>query len=320
MARLLLYGLIAVGIAYGAWAVFGGPDKVPELRSDATSGEDADPPASAGNPGAADPAVGPADIEEEVRRRLAGAESACDRGRGAASAADAIALSDEARRLVSRAYLRLELANRESDLAGKLAALNEQVLSAPVEVPGKSFLYTFGATDRLWTLCRESFPKEHGVRLEPGFLLWLNGISDARRIREGQILRVPTEELTLLVSKTRLKLWVLLGGVVLREFRVGLGAQDKTPEGEFEIDTKIEKPDWYHDGRRIAYGHPDNPLGTRWMGFKRTRKAAGYGIHGTDEPESIGKAVSQGCVRMLDAEVEELFTWVPRGTKVSVVR
>ena len=94
----------------------------------------------------------------------------------------------------------------------------------------------------------------------------------------------------------------------------------KTPEGKFVVGDRLKNPDWYRNGRKIPFGHPDNRLGTRWLGFKRTARASGYGIHGTDDPSSIGKEVSEGCVRLENADVEELFEWVGVGTEVEIVR
>ena len=88
--------------------------------------------------------------------------------------------------------------------------------------------------------------------------------------------------------------------------------------GELIVEVKQENPDWYSQGRRVPFGDPENVLGTRWMGFEDSPGAMGYGIHGTDAPESIGKDESMGCVRMRNHEVEELFEVVPRGTVVSI--
>jgi len=255
--------------------------------------------------------------EEAVPRLLTTAQENLDAAGKAKTRSAALALKDRARRLISEAMIR---SGGDVKLRERLDALNEEVLFSEEPLEGTSFLYTIQPGDRLWNLCYRTFPKEQNLKVEPGFLLWVNGLSDASRIREGQILKVPREELSLCVRKSSRKLWVLLGGVYVKEFDVGIGKNDKTPEGLFEIETKIEEPAWYFDGKKVPYGHPDNPLGTRWMGFKRTRKAAGYGIHGTDKPDTIGKAMSEGCVRMLNAEVEELFTWIPRGTKVKIER
>jgi len=60
---------------------------------------------------------------------------------------------------------------------------------------------------------------------------------------------------------------------------------------------------------------PHNPVGTRWMGLSK----AGYGIHGTNEPMSIGKAASHGCIRMAKADLEELYPLVSEGDTVELV-
>ena len=67
----------------------------------------------------------------------------------------------------------------------------------------------------------------------------------------------------------------------------------------------------------IPPGDPRNELGTRWIGFEPTNGS--YGIHGTIAPESIGKAVGNGCVRMLNEDVEELYDLVVAETPVEVI-
>ncbi len=125
--------------------------------------------------------------------------------------------------------------------------------------------------------------------------------------------------MSLLVRKHEHQLWVLLGDVPVRFFPVGLGMNGRTPEGTFEIEEMMPRPDyWPAGGKRVPYGQKGNPLGTRWMGFRDTPEAQGFGIHGTDDPQSIGKDESQGCVRLRNEEVEQLFTWVSVGTKVEI--
>lgn len=71
----------------------------------------------------------------------------------------------------------------------------------------------------------------------------------------------------------------------------------------------------------IPFGDKDNVLGTRWMSLQAanpTNAVRGYGLHGTWEPETIGRQASAGCVRLLNNEVEELFLLVPIGTRVVI--
>ena len=81
-----------------------------------------------------------------------------------------------------------------------------------------------------------------------------------------------------------------------------------------EVANRIPFPTWY-SRRGVVRPGAANPLGTRWIGLSK----AGYGIHGTNAPESIGRAASHGCVRMRNRDVEELFALIGVGTLVEVV-
>jgi hypothetical protein len=77
--------------------------------------------------------------------------------------------------------------------------------------------------------------------------------------------------------------------------------------------TRLENPTYYKPGTVIPAGK-DNPLGTRWVGLSKKS----FGIHGTNVPNSIGKAASHGCIRMRQHDLEELFTMVRIGDKVQL--
>jgi hypothetical protein len=176
--------------------------------------------------------------------------------------------------------------------------------------------YTIKAGDTLDRLLRG--PWKGGVHVAPGLILHLNSVASADRLRTGPI-QVPVETARILVRKGEFRLWFLLGEVPLRSFPVGLGLQGRTPEGRFTVEERMLRPDyWPPGGRRVPFGSPENPLGTRWLGFRDTPQAQGIGIHGTDEPTSIGKNLSQGCVRLLNADVEALFDWVKVGMEVEI--
>lgn len=100
-------------------------------------------------------------------------------------------------------------------------------------------------------------------------------------------------------------------------YHIGAGRIDApTPTGTFAILSKEEDPEWVDPKdleMRIASGE-DNPLGYRWMEFKDGH----YGIHGTNRPESIGGYVSNGCVRMREEDVEQLFDVVEIGIPVEI--
>jgi len=135
-------------------------------------------------------------------------------------------------------------------------------------------------------------------------------------IHPGQSLKLPAESFSVRVSKSKNTLTLLYGGEFFKEYRVGTGRENCTPEGEFTIVTKLVDPPWFYDGEVIPPFDDRNILGTRWMGFDDPYAA--YGIHGTTEPETVGTQSSDGCVRMRNEEVEELFTFLPRGSRVVI--
>lgn len=105
------------------------------------------------------------------------------------------------------------------------------------------------------------------------------------------------------------------GDTLLKEYQVAIGkSSTPTPVGEFSIIEKEVDPCWYPPGKGyIVPSGPDNPLGYRWLGV-----APLYGIHGTNAPWSIGSAVSNGCVRMQEEDVEDLYEQVACDTPVRI--
>lgn len=105
------------------------------------------------------------------------------------------------------------------------------------------------------------------------------------------------------------------GNSLVKVYRIAIGKPSTpTPLGNYHVFEKEVDPWWFppRTGEVVPSG-PANPLGYRWLGF-----APLYGIHGTNAPWAIGLAVSNGCVRMYEEDVEELFEVVPHGTPVRV--
>ncbi len=143
------------------------------------------------------------------------------------------------------------------------------------------------------------------------------------KLRAKMVLKVPTEPLMVVVDKTEFRLWLLLGDNHLLDYPVGLGRDERTPEGSFTIQWKTKNPEWTDPktGRVLRYGDSGHVIGSRWLGFAGPDGArTGFGIHGTVEPSSVGKNQSDGCVRMLTEDVESLFDLVPPGVLVIVGR
>ena len=117
-----------------------------------------------------------------------------------------------------------------------------------------------------------------------------------------------------LVSIPDRQLAVLEEGDVIARYPVAVGAADSpSPTGEFRIVNRVSNPTYYRPGTVIPTGK-DNPVGTRWLGLSQK----GYGIHGTNAPGSIGQAVSHGCIRLRNRDVERLFAMVRVGDVVEI--
>ena len=118
----------------------------------------------------------------------------------------------------------------------------------------------------------------------------------------------------IVVSIPDRKLAVMEAGRVLRVFPTAVGApKSPSPAGAFRIVVRIPDPTWYGKGRIVPPGK-SNPLGTRWLGLS----VQGYGIHGTNNPASIGHNASHGCIRMRNHDVEQLFEMVSVGDAVEL--
>jgi lipoprotein-anchoring transpeptidase ErfK/SrfK len=119
----------------------------------------------------------------------------------------------------------------------------------------------------------------------------------------------------LIVNIAARKIVLVEDGKVVKMYPVAVGKHSTpSPSGNFRIASHVVNPTYSHDGKVVGPG-PSNPVGTRWMGlgFK------GYGIHGTNHPESIGHAASHGCIRMRNQDVEELFELVRVGDEVELI-
>jgi lipoprotein-anchoring transpeptidase ErfK/SrfK len=118
----------------------------------------------------------------------------------------------------------------------------------------------------------------------------------------------------IVVSIPDRRLAVVEDGQVIRVFRTAVGRPSSpSPTGTYRIVQRIPDPTWYTKGRIVPPGKA-NPLGTRWLGLS----VRGYGIHGTNNPASIGRSASHGCIRMRNSDVEELFDMVSVGDSVEL--
>jgi lipoprotein-anchoring transpeptidase ErfK/SrfK len=130
---------------------------------------------------------------------------------------------------------------------------------------------------------------------------------------------------TIIVNTVERRLYLVLGGGKAMRYGIGVGRPGFEWRGEHRISQMRVWPDWRPpaamlqrrpDLPRHMAGGPENPLGARALYLGNSI----YRIHGSNEPESIGSAVSSGCIRMTNEDVEDLYARVKLGTKVVVLR
>ncbi len=185
--------------------------------------------------------------------------------------------------------------------------------------------YTIVSGDLLSTVARR-------YKLTYQFIEQINSV-DARRIRVGQKLKVIKGPFHAIVDKSDYRMDVYAKDtdgqpIYVISFAVGLGKDDSTPIGSFicRQGGKLENPSWTHPrtGKFYAADDPLNPIGEYWIALQgtddHTKGVRGYGIHGTIEPESIGKQASLGCVRMAAKDIEQVYRLLVDGQSTVMIQ
>ena len=159
--------------------------------------------------------------------------------------------------------------------------------------------------------------KKYGVNWRT--IQFLNGMS-TDRLSVGQQLKVPTATPGAVAVKSEFRMALLMDGLYVKEYGIGIGRDDLTPSGEFTVDSMLVRPRWYKPGGGIVeYGEEGHLLGERWIGFRDEPGATGLGIHGTNEEATIGTKCSNGCIRMRNEDVIEFYGFARVGMRVRVV-
>ncbi len=201
------------------------------------------------------------------------------------------------------------------DIERRLGDVNMKLVTTPRRMPEKQD-YVVRRGDSI-----ERIARQFGTTVE--LVQAGNGITNPNLIKAGDRLRVLQARFTVQASKSRHDLVVSMNGAFFKRYRTGTGLFGKTPIGTFVIRDKIAQPVWWRpDGKEIPYGDPENILGTHWLSLRATgdtEDVRGYGIHGTKDDSSIGKASSAGCLRMHNADIEQLFMVLPVGTEVTIL-
>jgi lipoprotein-anchoring transpeptidase ErfK/SrfK len=143
---------------------------------------------------------------------------------------------------------------------------------------------------------------------------------------QRQIVAYQTNEApgTVVIDTPHTYLYFVLGGGKAMRYGIGVGREGFTWAGVKQVARKAEWPDWYPPSEMIARqpylprmtaGGPGNPLGARAMYLGSSE----YRIHGTNNPATIGKRVSSGCIRLTNEDVTDLYNRVQLGAKVVVL-
>ena len=149
---------------------------------------------------------------------------------------------------------------------------------------------------------------------------------DPNKIRVGQRLKTIHGPFHVVIDKSDYRLDLFLHDsekrpVYIYSLPIGLGEDNSTPVGSWIVrpNSKVHNPSWRNPrtGEFFERGDPKNPLGKYWIGLQGTDETTkpldDYGIHGTIEPDSIGRQMSMGCVRLRDQDIEMLFHLLVEG-------
>jgi lipoprotein-anchoring transpeptidase ErfK/SrfK len=162
----------------------------------------------------------------------------------------------------------------------------------------------------------------------------INGLPDARKVRAGQWIKVIHGPFHAVVTKSAFRLDVYLGSpgepgsLYIRSFPIGLGKDNSTPTGSWVVQhgNKLHPATYYSPRGEgpIDANDPKNPLGGYWMGLEGVAGEAvdkhSYGIHGTIEPDSIGKQASMGCIRLRHDDIAFLYDLLVEGKSKVVIK
>jgi hypothetical protein len=233
--------------------------------------------------------------------------------------AEALPLLDRGRRDLSRALFLPELFDATTGkptadrvrLVQTIESANARVMTAPGGIPNVTKPYVVrGGDSPVGIVTRDRLPYGHNALLH-----WNHGNLDPTRLRSGETLLLPLEPVTVRVDLAHKLLGVYVGDWLAREFEVGIGAAaTPTPPGDYVVGDKQLNPDWHPPGGKpIKYGDPANELGDAWIAIGSPEKPTGYGIHGTNRPDTVGTACSHGCVRLANAQAVEVYWWVRTG-------
>ena len=264
---------------------------------------------------AAEQRLAPPPPANPTPEQIAAAKKACERGLDLKAKNDLVT----ARQVLSEVLAAGMLSDAQAqECRTALMQIAQQVVFSDKVFPHDPYAYRYAvkANDSLTSIVRKEtllIPAE-GIQL-------INGIKDAKRLQVGQWLKLIKGPFDAIVTKHNFTLDLYQHGMFVKSYRVGLGQNGSTPVGLWMVAPggRIPRAPWTPppsstEDRVIKWGQPGYPLGKEglWIslrGLDKTNEGIrGFGIHGTDQPDSVGKQASLGCVRLGDADIAELFS------------
>lgn len=202
---------------------------------------------------------------------------------------------------------------------GLLILSAQAVLSLPQPI-GRDRVHTVAEQETIFTISRK-------YGLAPDHVMWANDLDLDSTLSPGRELTIPLrrippfappESTAVVLNLPERMIYLFRGGQVAGFWGVAIGGpQYPTPDGNFRVIAKEKNPTWlppsWLEQPAIGPG-PDNPLGDRWIQITGDM----VGIHGTNNPDSIGGVASLGCIRLYPESVHTLYDQVGVGTPVYV--
>ncbi|MCC6422795.1 MAG: LysM peptidoglycan-binding domain-containing protein [Phycisphaerales bacterium] len=210
-----------------------------------------------------------------------------------------------------------------------IAQANQTIIFSPKRFPNDPFggTYVVKPGDNLAKIAQN-----YDMTWE--MLARINGLNDPRKLRAGATLKVIKGPFHAIVTKSAFTIDMYLGSagekgsMYITTYNVGLGRNDSTPTGSWLVmpQNKLKNPKFWgaSDLPPAEADDPKNPLGEYWIGLEGTDGHAvgkqSYGIHGTIEPDSIGKQESHGCIRLRNGEIDMVYEMLVEGKSTVIVK
>ena len=160
----------------------------------------------------------------------------------------------------------------------------------------------------------ESIGRKYKVEYQ--LLVRINGLSSDRALRAGSTIKVVNGPFHVIVDRSSFTLDLYLQNTFVKSYYVGLGRDEsETPVGRWRVKSggKLVQPPWWDQkaGKTYYASDADYPLGARWIAIEgldeNTKSRTGFALHGTKEPETIRTKSSNGCIRLINEDVIELY-------------